>query len=284
MTSKSHNKRYIISVDLDDTLLNSKKEITNESKKYIRRIVQNNHLFLINSGRPYQGLYQYVKELSLYNTPISVSNGAAIVYIKENEEIIQHAYTFPIPKIIFHELFLEVSPFIEACLASSLYTIYTYHEEKIPFWMIHKNHLVEHFEGLLNEVVFEDILNASFQVYEKDYDHFFKIINQGKYRDLFFYNWGTYDGITTIEVSLKIANKGHAIQFISQLYGIDSKNTIAFGDAENDIAMLKAASEGVAMVNARETVKKSIHIYTTLSNNENGVIDYLLSHHKELFK
>lgn len=284
MTSKSRSKRYLISVDLDDTLLNSEKVITNESKEGIKRIIQNNHLFLINSGRPFQGLFEYVKQLSLYNTPISVSNGAAIVYIKENEEVIHHAYTFPIPQNIFHELFLEVVPFIEACLASSLYTIYTYHEEKIPFWMIHKNHLVKYFEGMLNKVVFEDILNASFQVYEKDYDHFLKIINQDKYHDLFFYNWGTYDGITSIEVSLKIANKGHAIQFISELYGIDKKNTIAFGDAENDIPMLEVASEGVAMINAREKVKKSAHIYTTLSHNENGVIDYLLSHHKELFK
>ncbi len=284
MIAKSRQKRYLISVDLDDTLLNSQKEITNESQEYIKRIIQNNHLFLINSGRPYQGLFEYVKQLSLYNTPISVSNGAAIVYIKENEETIHHAYTFSIPLKTFQELFLEVSPFIEACLANSLYTIYTYHEEKIPFWIIHKNHLVKHLEGMLNEVVFEDILNASFQVYEKDYGPFFKIISQDKYHDLLFYNWGTYDGITTIEVSLKIANKGHALQFISELYGIDKKCTIAFGDAENDIPMLEMASEGVAMINARATVKKNAQILTSFSHNENGVINYLLSHHKDLFK
>lgn len=56
---------------------------------------------------------------------------------------------------------------------------------------------------------------------------------------------------------------------------IDVKNSIAFGDSENDIPMLKAAGIGIAMKNAEMDVKKASDM-CTLSNKEDG-IPYALS-------
>ena len=45
---------------------------------------------------------------------------------------------------------------------------------------------------------------------------------------------------------------------------------IAIGDEENDISMILYAGLGVAMGNAKESVKANAD-YITISNNENGV-------------
>ena len=52
---------------------------------------------------------------------------------------------------------------------------------------------------------------------------------------------------------------------------------IAFGDAENDITMLKYAGIGVAMDNATPEVK-AIADEVTLSNDEDGIAESLYRH------
>ena len=49
---------------------------------------------------------------------------------------------------------------------------------------------------------------------------------------------------------------------------------MAFGDADNDAGMLKAAGDGVVMANGLPTVK-AIADHETASNEEDGVARYL---------
>ncbi len=276
-------QQYLICVDLDETLLTTDKRITEKSAYYIQKLSKNGHLFVLSSGRPFQGLYQYACQLSLPSTPLIVSNGTAIVWMDFKNLTIQRAITFPIKKSLFCELYQETRPYLNACLASTLTSIYTLHEELLPFWIIHKNQLVSHHEGEISDMLDEDILNATFQVADHDYPSFLRITRKAKYRHLLFYCWGHYEGITTIEVSLKKATKGHALKYLKSLYHIDRKRTISFGDAPNDLSMLKSAYEGVCMINAPLSMKERVKHLTSRSNNEDGVMDYLINNHPELF-
>ena len=73
-----------------------------------------------------------------------------------------------------------------------------------------------------------------------------------------------------LEVIPRVINKGQGIRDICGVLGLDPKQVIAFGDAENDIPMLRAAGMGVAMGNAAEAVKAAADM-VTLSNNEDGI-------------
>ena len=73
-----------------------------------------------------------------------------------------------------------------------------------------------------------------------------------------------------LEVIPKAINKGQGLRDTCEVLGIDPKETVAFGDAENDIPMLKAAGLGVAMGNAGEAVKAAAHVVTA-TNNEDGI-------------
>lgn len=71
--------------------------------------------------------------------------------------------------------------------------------------------------------------------------------------------------------------KGLGVEKILAHYGLDRTQAIAFGDGENDIAMLQAVGCGVAMGNAREQLK-AVADEVCGSVGENGVYHYCLEH------
>ena len=62
---------------------------------------------------------------------------------------------------------------------------------------------------------------------------------------------------TFLEFTEINADKGKAVMYLANMYGIDISQVICMGDSINDITMIKAAGLGVAMGNAMEQVKQS---------------------------
>ena len=60
--------------------------------------------------------------------------------------------------------------------------------------------------------------------------------------------------VSSVEFTAAGVNKGSALQRLAQILGLDISQTIAVGDAENDLAMIRAAGLGVAMGNALPAV------------------------------
>ena len=61
-------------------------------------------------------------------------------------------------------------------------------------------------------------------------------------------------------------------------YGFSKEEAIAFGDGENDIAMLEAVGTGIAMGNAKDAVKERADL-TCKSVEEDGIYEYCLENH-----
>lgn len=64
--------------------------------------------------------------------------------------------------------------------------------------------------------------------------------------------------------------KQQGIDVIIRYFGIDLKDTVAFGDGGNDISMLKHAGIGIAMGNAQDHVKAAAR-YVTRTVDEDGI-------------
>ncbi len=73
------------------------------------------------------------------------------------------------------------------------------------------------------------------------------------------------------------ADKGKTLLEILNALNIPREKSLAFGDGQNDIPMLKAAGTGVAMANADDSIKKNSDAIC-LSVDEDGVYEYLLQH------
>lgn len=81
-----------------------------------------------------------------------------------------------------------------------------------------------------------------------------------------------------VDIMPKGIDKSAAIAQILIENGLGFESLMAFGDAENDIGMIKKAAIGVAMGNAMDLIKENADLLTE-SNEENGiglVVDRLL--------
>lgn len=72
-------------------------------------------------------------------------------------------------------------------------------------------------------------------------------------------------------------NKGTALRMLEQAYGLDYRQTMAFGDYLNDYEMIRACSHGYAMANAHPKLLSAAR-YIAKSNDEDGVVDAICRH------
>lgn len=77
-------------------------------------------------------------------------------------------------------------------------------------------------------------------------------------------------GYHNLEFTRAGVTKGSGLHFLAERIGVPMDETMACGDSENDLYMLREAHLAVAMGNASEEVKE-ISDHVTLSNEEHGV-------------
>jgi predicted Fe-Mo cluster-binding NifX family protein len=67
------------------------------------------------------------------------------------------------------------------------------------------------------------------------------------------------------------ANKGDGLTALAESYGLGIDDVIAFGDASNDIPMLKSAGLGIAVGNASDEVKAAAKKVSEWTNDQDAV-------------
>jgi len=63
-----------------------------------------------------------------------------------------------------------------------------------------------------------------------------------------------------LEVTDPNANKGHALRAVAALLGVDTADTAAIGDADNDIPMLRAAARSFVVSSGSEAAKAAAQV------------------------
>ncbi len=80
-----------------------------------------------------------------------------------------------------------------------------------------------------------------------------------------------------IEIMPKNVNKASALAHIAKENGFTLDEVIAFGDAENDIEMIRRCGYGIAMGNAMQQVK-DVAFAQTATNEEQGIAKALATY------
>ena len=75
---------------------------------------------------------------------------------------------------------------------------------------------------------------------------------------------------TLFEILPKGISKGTALESLAEVCGVEMKNTVALGDYDNDIGMLRTAGLGVAVSNATDGAKAAAD-RITVSNEEHAI-------------
>ena len=85
----------------------------------------------------------------------------------------------------------------------------------------------------------------------------------------------SYSSNRYIEFNHQGVNKGQGLKKLTDILGVDIKETIAIGDNFNDLSMIKVAGLGVGVQNTVEDMKKECDVITKATNNENAVAEVI---------
>lgn len=255
----------LIASDLDGTLLNSKKEISEKCVSNIKKFIQNNNYFVMCSGRPKYRVEKYLSLLNVYsfNQYYIGFNGALVFDVKNNKPI----YSATLSRIEAN-MIVEIAKEHDVCV--SIYTFDTVYTEKISNYVI-DNRI---YEGV-NVVMCDDLLKVKLNgdIYKVLFvDEPSKISRIRALLDEKLYE--KYSIVSSAphyaEFMNKLTSKGKALELLCNYLNVNLENVMAFGDAENDLSMLEVISYNVAMENS-ETKVKDICKYHTLGNDNDGV-------------
>ncbi|MTK12429.1 MAG: HAD family phosphatase [Clostridiaceae bacterium] len=264
-------KYKIIAVDMDGTLLNDNKHITDNNLDMISKAVNKGVKFVISSGRISSGLKFYGDTVSK-KQPMICCNGAII--LDENREVI-HSKSIDkkdILKVIdiirekkdtyFH--FYDESAIYSEQFRFTAESLYNFNREidrkfRVEIRLVpDAKEVIEKAEFDINKIVVIDDDIEYLDELRKRIDSIIGIET-------------TKSEINNIEILRQGVSKGNALKVLASNYGISIEECIAIGNDENDISMIKCAGLGVAVNNARDYIKNYAD-YVTEKDNNNGAI------------
>lgn len=261
------NMFKLVALDMDGTLLNNEKKITDNNKEAILKCKNLGVKFVLSTGRPLSGIKKYLDQLGLIEDDnySVLLNGALVQNNNTSNTCYEKGLTYE--DLLLIKNFLDKNNvnfhiFTDKCVYSetgNLYTEYESRENNIP--LIRDSYSRIKDEKILKLVIGED---------SEKLDQVEKIIPT-EFKDKF-----TTMRSTPIffEFLNKKTSKGDGIKFLTKVYGFNREDVICMGDAENDISMLKYAGLPITPSNAFPKAKKFAK-YITSSNQEDGVAEAL---------
>lgn len=272
----------LIALDLDGTVLNSKKEMSEETLRVIKKAQQQGHIVMALSGRSEKSLNATLAKYEL-DCPFGASNGTVL---------------FADGKLI--EL-TSMNPSQIQALALAFekeFVPYNFTTTKGSFAPSNWGERLEKVlsSGRVPDEYFENQHYKMFTTHPRDYGHTLfeqveEVIPNEDLAIIKFLMLGldpeqknrlqshleTIEEINiassspfNLEVTHMNGNKGTGLKAMARYFNIPLEDTIAIGDEKNDIPMFNVAGLSIAMGNAEEEVKMKSDI-VTLTNDEDGV-------------
>ena len=241
----------LLCTDLDGTLLRSDTTISKENTDAIEYFKSEGGLFTFITGRvpsTARGLYKAVRP----NAPIGCFNGGGI-YDFETES---YVWTKPLPPSAIELLHyvdermegigIQINTFDKVYFCRENITMQSFRLfTGVPFLTVSPDEV--------REPIAKIIFGAPTE--EHPLAENFDFIRSER---------------ALYEILPKGISKGSALLQLCRQLGIDPARTIAVGDYENDVSMIRAAGLGVAVANACEEAKRAADLIT-VSNDENAI-------------
>ena len=280
------NNIKVIIMDVDGTLTNSKKVITEKTKDALIKAQKTGAILILASGRPTSGLIDLAKELKMdENHGLLVSfNGSKVIDCQTNEvlfnetmsieqgrAVLEHMKKFDVKPMIDKGDYLYVNDVFNNQInyKGALFNVIQYESRGGKFKLCEKDDLAAFVDYPLNK-----ILTAGepeyLQTYYKEMMEPFKNTLSCMFTGDFYF-----------EFTAKGIDKAKALDNILIPMGYKKEEMIAFGDGHNDSSMVKYAGIGVAMANAVNDLK-AIADEVTLSNEEDGIAYTLSKYIKDI--
>ena len=263
----SENNTRILFTDLDGTLLNDKKEITPGNQAAIDEALAAGHKVVVSTGRPLVSGMIIARRAGLVKEGcyIIASNGGQIYDPYHEKTIWGKTLPVDLAKSLFQEavnrgLHIQSYSDTEVLVLEDSMEIKRYVKGTEMAYRV-----VPDVDAAFPVDPYK-ILAISFDDRPKieKYQHEAVDPLAGTVRSFF-------SNDAYLEIVPEGISKGFAVKWMCEYLGIPLENSVAAGDAENDVEMLEAAHVGAVMCNAFPGVAEHGDYVTEHDNNHDGL-------------
>ncbi len=245
----------LIAFDMDGTLLNSQKKITDKTCEAIQKAIDAGIIVILNTGRCVAELEEYMDVLKNIQY-INSTSGALVYDRKSDKDIYSSALDVDTVKAIL-DIVSSKDVMIDFLTRESIVQ-----RDKIEkMEQYHMEVYRDMFERVT--VKWEDIcgqyLEKPFPVAKLNIYHTSEEARNYTRQRIEELQLGVEmvnAETTSLEISAKGIDKGIGLEKLCQYLNISLSQTIVVGDADNDIGAMKKAGLAVAMGNANERIKE----------------------------
>lgn len=264
MNRITKKNRWLLALDLDGTIVDESEQITDNTRYYLKRVLDENNEICIATGRFFDSARQLAVKYNLW-APLITCNGALIkdpftleeyykLEIDGQEARKISEYTIKIDALL--HVFMDAGWFVN----------------KITDRVLEFGKKYQVTPRLVDEIQRWDKLGIVKMV----------VVDQpekmNKLEDWARKNCSKIGLIRSDPYSMDIihkkASKGNALKKLAEMMGFERDRIIAVGNYYNDIEMFKVAKIGVAMGDSPAEVKEAAD-YVTFSVKEEGVVDVI---------
>ncbi len=257
-------KSNIIISDLDGTLLDENRKISQANLEAIQKIVSEGHHFIIATGRSRAASEEHIKSLAdigvddykvTYNGAyIESPSGEVLSDFSLNKDEIDKLISIAEDSGYTLQLYWdgslyvkELNDYVRAYLENS----------KSPCIEGSAYKELEH----SHKALFNSSPDSKFDEFEKYLDKSFPTLSV-------FRSAPEY-----IELIRKGKDKGNALSLIAEYLGIDIADCVAIGDSFNDISMIESAGIGIAVANACDELKNKASYICERTHRDSVMIE-----------
>lgn len=282
-----HKNYKIIVCDLDNTLVDSKKHLSQETISYMIELQEKGYLLVLASGR-------YIHEIEPVKQALQIEEHKGIVIACNGFEVYDYrdgSYHH------FSEITqTEAKDLVELAMENECST-YLYQENSYYFietkklkstmqWVEKIFPILKKVHPKLNHGIrrYNDMIFMEDVQFKTDFQKLCFISHKPRYiqklQEEVKQRYGTtyhffYENPFVCEISKSNVSKMHAVMYVCEKYHHYMREVIAFGDNGNDTLLLNAAGHGVTMKNASRHILKQAKYVTDYTCDENGVMEYL---------
>lgn len=263
-------KPHLIALDLDGTLLNDEKVITEKTALAIQKAKAKGHIVMIATGRPYRATALYYKQLGL-TTPVVNFNGAFVHHpLQSDWQTIHEPLSLSVVKDVIDSMKDYPWNNLVAEVQDDVYV--HYHDELMlnHFTMGKPTVTTGEIQRYLKDDPTSLLIQADQSNVEKIQTHLQNVHAEVVGNRVWHSPWGH-----VIEVFRNGLSKAAGLAHVSKHLDIPKERVIAFGDENNDLEMIDYAGVGIAMSNGIEELKAIADDVTAFSNNEDGIAQAL---------
>lgn len=267
-------KTKMIFLDLDGTLLDDNKKLPKENREAIDEALEQGHKVLICTGRPLSSAIKLLPLLGLDKPGCYAItfNGGLIYDAGEKKAIYQVTLPLEQVKYVFDKAYEYGKIHIQTYTDEGFICEHDTPESRFYEKSTQCDRKVV--KDIFEELDGREPCKMLAIAYGCDREHI-----EGFRESLLEYSEGKMDVCFSCYEYLEFMpagiNKGNSIKWMCDHLNIPIENTIAVGDAENDITMIKTAGIGVVMKNANDDMKQCGNYITEKDNNEGGVAEVI---------